>query len=172
MAENESNGAAVAAAENASGAQFAIQRLYVKDVSFESPAAPGVFTEQGQPQLQLNMNQSVSGLGDDNYEVVLALTLTCTLAEKTVYLAEVKQAGVFTARGFDERSLDFVLGSQCPHILYTYGRQVVSGLVSDGGFPPFYLQPINFEALYAEQLRRRVEQAQGTAQPAVDGGNA
>lgn len=157
MAEQAENGAA-AGADTSTGAQFAVQRLYVKDVSFESPNAPQVFTEQNQPKLQMNMSQNVTALGEDTFEVVLALTLTCAVEEKTVYLAEVKQAGVFLVNGFDDRSKDFVLGSQCPNILYPYARQVVSDLIQSGGFPPFYLQPLNFDALYNEQLRRRAEQ--------------
>lgn len=171
MAEQEAgNGGATS--ENQTGVQFAIQRLYLKDVSFESPGAPQIFTEQAQPQLQLNMSQNVNALGDDNYEVVLALTLTCNAGEKTVYLVEVKQAGVFLVRGLDDRGRDYVLGSQCPTILYPYARQAVSDLIQGGGFPPFHLQPLNFEALYQEQLRRRAGQQQAGAAPAADAGNA
>lgn len=167
MAEQAENGAG---ADATNSAQFAVQRLYVKDVSFESPNAPQVFAEQNQPQLQMNMSQNVSALGDDTFEVVLALTLTCAVGEKTIYLAEVKQAGVFLVGGFDDRSRDIVLGSQCPNILYPYARQIVSDLIQSGGFPPFYLQPLNFDALYTEQLRRRAEQQQAVAGP--EAGNA
>ena len=96
---------------------------------------------------------------------MLGVTLTCTLGDKTVYLAEVQQAGVFGLGGFDERTLDMMLGTYCPNMLFPYVRQAVSDLIVSGGFPPFYLQPINFEGLYAEGLRRRAEQAQGSVGP-------
>ena len=168
MAEEQtSNGAA--AAETTGGAQFAVQRIYIKDVSFESPNAPQVFAEQEQPKLQLNMAQTVNRVGEDNYEVVLTVTVTCTVGEKTVYLVEIKQAGVFLASGFDERNLDYVLATQCPAIIYPYARQTVSDLIQGGGFSPFYLQPLNFDALYQENLRRRAEQQAegGSAAPEV-----
>ena len=167
MAE-QNNGAA-----GADQAQFAIQKIYVKDVSFEVPNAPQVFNEPGQPQLELNLNQKVGRIADDVYEVVLGITLTCKLADKTVYLAEIQQAGIFALNGFDDRTLDMMLGTYCPNVLFPYARQAVSDLVSQGGFPPFYLQPINFEALYAEGLRRRAEQAQqGQVAAPSEGGNA
>jgi len=167
MAE-QNNGAA-----GADQAQFAIQKIYVKDVSFEVPNAPQVFNEPGQPQLELNLNQKVGRIADDVYEVVLGITLTCKLTDKTVYLAEIQQAGIFSLNGFDERTLDMMLGTYCPNVLFPYARQTISELVAQGGFPPFYLQPINFEALYAEGLRRRAEQqAQGAVAAPPEGGNA
>lgn len=147
-----------AAAPEASGPQFTVEKLYVKDVSFEAPNAPQVFNEQGQPQLQMNLNQRVQKLGDTAFEVVLGVTLTCTVAEKTAYLAEVQQAGVFGLTGFDEAATDAILGTHCPNVLYPYVRQTISDLIQSGGFPPFLMQPINFEALYAENLRQRAEQ--------------
>ncbi|KAA2284744.1 protein-export chaperone SecB [Arenimonas fontis] len=165
MAE-QNNGAA------AEQAQFIIQRIYVKDVSFEVPGAPQVFSEAGQPQLDLNLNQKVARVADGLFEVVLGVTLTCKVGEKTIYLAEVAQAGLFQLSGFDDRTLDMMLGTYCPNVLFPYARQQVGELVAAGGFPPFYLQPINFEALYAEGLRRRAAQAQqGDGVPA-EGGQA
>ncbi|MCX7032652.1 MAG: protein-export chaperone SecB [Arenimonas sp.] len=152
MAE-QNNGAA-----GADQAQFAIQKIYVKDASFEVPGAPQVFNEPGQPQLELNLNQKIGRVGEGVFEVVLGITLTCKLAEKTVYLAEIQQAGLFSLAGFDDRTLDMMLGTYCPNVLFPYARQFLGELVAQGGFPPFYLQPINFEALYAEGLRRRAEQ--------------
>ncbi len=162
----------VAGADDAAqAAQFTIEKLYLKDVSFEAPNAPQVFNEQGQPQLSMNLNQKVGRLSDGAFEVVLGVTLTCTLNDKTVYLAEVAQAGIFGLAGFDDRTLDMMLGTYCPNVLFPYVREAVSDLINKGGFPPFYLQPINFEALYAEGLRRRVEGAQGSIEVA-EGGNA
>jgi preprotein translocase subunit SecB len=144
----------------ATGPSFTVEKLYVKDVSFEAPGTPQVFNETGQPQLQMNLNQRVQKLSDTAFEVVLGVTLTCTLAEKTLYLAEVQQAGVFGLTGFDEMTLDVMLGTHCPNALYPYARQAIGDLIQAGGFPPFLLQPINFDSLYAESVRQRAEQGQ------------
>ncbi|MFY2763897.1 protein-export chaperone SecB [Arenimonas sp. MALMAid1274] len=162
----EQNNGAVGADQ----AQFAIQKIYVRDVSFEVPGAPQIFNEPGQPNLELNLNQKVARVGDGVFEVALGITLTCKLADKVVYLAEIEQAGLFQLAGFDDRTLDMMLGTYCPNVLFPYARQAIGDLVAQGGFPPFYLQPINFEALYAEGLRRRAEAAQGGALP--EAGNA
>jgi len=160
MAEDTTNGAAGATPEVSAGPAFSVEKIYVKDVSFEVPGAPAVFSEQAQPQLQLNLNQRVQRVGEQAFEVVLGLTLTCKANDKPMYLAEVQQAGVFQLRGFEAQALDAMLGIQCPNVLYPYARQLVSDLVQAGGFPPFYLQPINFDALYAEGLRQRSAQSQ------------
>ena len=159
MSEDIANGAATPADETAlQGASFSVEKIYTRDVSFESPNAPAVFNEQVQPELSMNLNQRVAQLNDSAFEVVLGVTLTCKAGDKTAYLAEVQQAGVFGLAGFDPAGLDAMLGAQCPAILYPYARSAISDLVSNGGFPPFYLQPINFEGLYAETLRQRQEQ--------------
>ena len=159
MSEQETPTGAGAAA---TGPSFTVEKLYVKDVSFEAPGTPQVFNEAGQPQLQMNLNQRVQRLNENAFEVVLGVTLTCTIAEKTAYLAEVQQAGVFGLAGFDDASLDAMLGTHCPNALYPYARQVISDLIQAGGFPPFLLQPLNFESLFAEGMRQRAEQ-QGLA---------
>lgn len=148
------------AAAEATGPAFTVEKIYVKDVSFEVPGAPAVFNEAAQPQLQMNLTQSVQRLGDAAYEVVLGVTLTCTANDKPMYLAEVKQAGVFGLAGFDDATLDGMLGTHCPQVLYPYARQLISDLIQAGGFPPFFLQPINFDAMYAEGLRQRGLQQQ------------
>jgi len=153
--------AANGAGENT--AQLSLQKVYIKDASFEVPGAPAIFQEQGKPQVQLNLSQQVGTLAENVYEVVLTVTVTCKLAEKTAYLAEVQQAGVFGMSGFDAGNRDAVLATYCPNVLFPYARQVVSDLIQNGGFPPFLLQPINFEALYAEQMRRR-----GDGQPQLN----
>ncbi|UHQ23588.1 protein-export chaperone SecB [Lysobacter sp. 5GHs7-4] len=170
MSEENVNGA-VAPVE-AAGPAFTVEKIYVKDVSFEVPGAPAVFNETTQPQLQMNLNQSVQRLNDAAFEVVLGITLTCTAADKPMYLVEVKQAGVFGLAGFDEATLDGMLGTHCPNVLYPYARQLVSDLIQSGGFPPFFLQPINFDALYAEGLRQRAAQQQGGLADAETAGNA
>ena len=145
------------------GPQLSLQKIYIKDASFEVPGAPHIFQEQGQPQIQLNLAQQVGTLADSVYEVVLTITVTCKVAEKTAYLAEVQQAGVFGLAGFDVPNRDAVLATYCPNVLFPYARQAVSDMIQNGGFPPFLLQPINFEALYAEQMRRRSEGQQPNA---------
>jgi preprotein translocase subunit SecB len=159
-------------APEATAPAFTVEKLYVKDVSFESPGSPQVFNEAGQPQLQMNLNQKVQRLSDSAFEVSLGVTLTCTIGEKTAYLAEVEQAGVFGLSGFDDQTLDVMLGTHCPNALYPYARQTISDLISAGGFPPFVLQPINFEALYAEGLRQRAAQQAGGLADAETVGNA
>jgi len=141
------------------GPQLSLQKIYIKDASFEVPGAPHIFQEQGQPQIQLNLAQQVGTLADSVYEVVLTITVTCKVAEKTAYLAEVQQAGVFGLAGFDSPNRDAVLATYCPNVLFPYARQAVSDMIQNGGFPPFLMQPINFEQLYAEQMRRRAEGA-------------
>ncbi len=169
MADPTANGAA----EPAAAAQLVLQKVYIKDASFEAPGAPQIFQQEGQPQLQLNLSQKVANIGDNVYEVTLGVTLTCTLADKTAYLAEVQQAGLFGIAGFEPRALDALLGSYCPNTLFPYARQAISELIQNGGFPPYFLQPINFDQLYAEQLRRRAEAAQdGEGADAPAAGNA
>ncbi|MEO8779367.1 MAG: protein-export chaperone SecB [Rhodanobacter sp.] len=147
--------------------QLVVQKIYVKDVSFEAPNAPQIFQEideTSQPQVQLNLGQKATDLGNDLYEVALSLTLTCTVGERTAYLAEVEQAGVFGIAGFNETDRAGIIGSYCPNLLFPYARQVISSMVLEGGFPPFLLQPINFDALFAEQQRRAMGGDQVPAQ--------
>lgn len=138
--------------------QLAIQRLYVKDLSFEVPGSPSIFLEKWDPQINVDLNSQAQKLSDDVYEVVLALTVTAKAGEKTGYLVEVQQAGIFSISGFSEAELGPILGSHCPSILFPYAREVVSDLVTRGTFPQLVLQPINFDALYAHH-RQQVEAA-------------
>ena len=170
MSDETSNGA-VAPAE-AAGPAFTVEKIYVKDVSFEVPGAPAIFTENVQPELQLNLNQRVQRLGENAFEVVLGVTLTCKAGDKTAYVAEVQQAGIFGLMGLEAQAVDVLLGTQCPNILFPYVRQLVSDLVQAGGFPPFFLQPINFEALYAESLRQRAAQGDAGLANSEPAGNA
>ena len=170
MPDETTNGA-VAPAE-AAGPAFTVEKIYVKDVSFEVPGAPAIFTENVQPELQLNLNQRVQRLGENAFEVVLGVTLTCKAGDKTAYVAEVQQAGIFGLMGLEAQAVDVLLGTQCPNILFPYVRQLVSDLVQAGGFPPFFLQPINFEALYAESLRQRAAQGDAGLANSEPAGNA
>ena len=170
MSDETTNGA-VAPAE-AAGPAFTVEKIYVKDVSFEVPGAPAIFTENVQPELQLNLNPRVQRLGENAFEVVLGVTLTCKAGDKTAYVAEVQQAGIFGLMGLEAQAVDVLLGTQCPNILFPYMRQLVSDLVQAGGFPPFFLQPINFEALYAESLRQRAAQGDAGLANSEPAGNA
>ena len=157
MAENSTapNGA------GAGEATLTIQKIYVKDSSFEVPGAPQIFQEQAQPQVQLNLSQKVANFSENLYEVALTVTVTCKVGDKTAYLAEVQQAGVFGLVGFNQTELQSVLATYCPHTLYPYARQAIGSMILDGGFPPFNLQPINFDQLYAQQMNR-VASGEGT----------
>ncbi len=168
MSDETLNGAAPAAeAQLPQGPSFTVEKLYMKDLSFEAPNAPQVFNEQGQPDLQMKLSQKVNRLADAAFEVSLGITVTCTLNGKTAYLAEVEQSGVFGLAGFDDQVLDAMLGTQCPNILYPYATAAIGQLITSGGFPPFPMQPINFDALYGENLRQRAEQM---AQEQANGG--
>ena len=169
MSDETTNGAAAPASQQdaAAGPAFTVEKVYVKDVSFEAPGAPAIFNEQGQPDLQLNLNQRVQRLNETVFEVVLGVTLTCKVGDKTAYVAEVQQAGVFALIGLEPQAIDVLLGTQCPNILFPYVRQIVGDLIQAGGFPPFLLQPINFDSLYAETLRQRQQQAEDGATDAA-----
>ena len=135
--------------------EFVIQRIYTKDVSFESPNAPLVFTQEWNPETSLNMNTSVTPLEEDYYEVELMITITVKSNGATAFLAEVKQAGVFLIRNYAQDHLGHLLASYCPSSLFPYAREAIAGLISRGGFPEMHLSPINFDALYAQRLQEQ-----------------
>ena len=147
--------------QKAPNQEFAIHRVYVKDVSFESPNSPKVFTQEWRPETNVQINTQAQQLEPNIYEVELTLTVTAKMAEQTVYLVELKQAGIFQLSGFEQEHLGHLLGSYCPNILFPYARATISGLITGGGFPDMALAPINFDALYAQQLK---EQAEGKSQ--------
>jgi preprotein translocase subunit SecB len=142
--------------------QFAIQKIYVKDISFEAPGAPFVFQEKWAPQIDLQLGSATEQLSEHVYQAVLSLTVTAKLGDKTAFLVEVQQAGIFSLQGFGE-DLGAMLGSYCPNILFPYARETVSDLVTRGGFPQLLLAPVNFDALYAQHLRQQQEQQAGAA---------
>jgi preprotein translocase subunit SecB len=154
----------------AAARQFGLIRLYVKDVSFEAPNTPEVFEVQvTSPDIKLNLRTSQRPLGDDHYEVVLHVSSHATTGDKSVFLVEVEQAGVFQVSGYNPDETRAILGVACPNRLLPYAREVISSLTQRGGFPPLYLQPIDFATLYAQQLQQ--QQAQG-GQPMPPAGNA
>lgn len=140
--------------------QFAIQKIYLKDVSFESPNSPQAFTSgDWQPQINVQLNSSNQLISEDTYEVVLDVTVTAKKEENTAFLVEIKQAGIFTIAGFPQEQLGGMLGAYCPETLFAFAREAVSELITKGGFPQLLLAPVNFNALYTQQV-----QQQGAAQ--------
>lgn len=139
--------------------EFALQRIYIKDLSFETPNSPTIFTEEWQPESNLNINSNVNKLADDTYEVVLTITVTTKVGEKTAFLVEIQQAGIFAVKGFSDAELGHMMGAYCPNVLFPYAREVVSDLVSKGSFPQMLLTPVNFDALYAQHLHEQQKKA-------------
>ncbi|HHI77421.1 MAG TPA: protein-export chaperone SecB [Gammaproteobacteria bacterium] len=131
--------------------QFAIQRIYTKDISFESPNAPRVFVENWTPEINVGLKTQVTTVGEDTYEAVLTVTVEAKHEEHTIYLVEVQQAGIFLARNIPQEQLQPLLGIGAPNALLPYAREAISDLTTRGTFPPFVLQPVNFEAMYAQQ---------------------
>ncbi|SFM78188.1 protein-export chaperone SecB [Marinobacter zhejiangensis] len=160
MADNQQ---AAAGTENANQPQFALQRIYVKDLSFESPNAPVVFQEQWKPQVSLDLNTAHTKISDNQYEVVLSLTVTTKVGDKVAYLVEIQQAGVFMVQGFEGPQLGQMLGAYCPTILFPYAREAIDGVVGKGSFPALMLAPVNFDAIYAQALKRKQDEAQAEA---------
>ena len=144
--------------------QFIIQRIYIKDVSFEAPNSPGMFTQEWNPDTNLDLNTHVNPLSSDNYEVELAITITVKSSDKTAFLVEVTQAGVFFITGYAQEQINHLLAAYCPNILFPYAREVIASLVSKGSFPELHLSPINFDALYARRLQEEQAKEQGAAE--------
>ncbi len=138
--------------------EFALQRVYLKDVSFETPKTPAVFQQEWKPDTKVNLNTEVQTLGEGVYEVCLTVTVTTTLGEETAYLAEAKQAGIFTISGFNDQERGPLLGAYCPSQLFPYVREVLSDLIMKGSFPQMVLQPVNFDALYAQHQQQLAKQ--------------
>ena len=151
--QSTDNKAAPEAAEAQQNAQagFAIEKLYVKDASIEVPAAPQIFTNRTAPQINVELGNSATRLEDGVFEVAIKVTVTAKIEDATAFLVEVTQAGVFAIRGIADENLEVVLAITCPNILFPYAREAVSDMVTRAGFMPVLLNPINFEALYAQQ---------------------
>jgi preprotein translocase subunit SecB len=141
----------------ANNPEFAIQRLYVKDLSFEAPSSPEIYQMEWKPEVNLDLNINSKDLSNDMHEVAIKIMVTVKLPQKTAFIAEVEQAGIFTIKNFPADQLKAMLGSFCPNILFPYAREAVSDLVVRGGFPPLYLTPINFDALYQQQLEEEAK---------------
>ena len=138
---------------------FAAQRIYLKDASYEAPHAPGIFLEEWKPEVNVQMDNAVTQLDENGvYDVQLKVTVTATVGEKTAYVAEVVQGGVFLARGFEEKDRQRLTGSVCPDMLYPYAREALANLMTKGSFPAFLLSPVNFDFIYQKRLQEQ-EQA-------------
>ncbi|AHK80491.1 preprotein translocase subunit SecB [Ectothiorhodospira haloalkaliphila] len=166
MSENQSpNAGADGAAQGQPQQEFGLQKIYTKDISFEAPGTPGVFTREWKPETNVQLNSQARALDEKGvHEVELTLTVTTKSQGETAYLVEVKQAGVFMVRGIPDEQKGPLLSSYCPNILFPFAREVISDLVTRGGFPQLLLAPVNFDALYAQKMR-------GQQQAAAAGGN-
>lgn len=175
MADENSNSSAgngtttAGAGDEAPKQQFAIQKVYLKDASLETPATPDIFREGGKPEARVELNSRRHALSEENHEVVLTVTVTAKVGERTAYLCEVQQAGIFVLLGFADAAADQLLGSYCPNVLFPYAREAVSDLTGKAGFPPMLLSPVNFDALYARQ-RARQQQAAENPESASEAG--
>jgi preprotein translocase subunit SecB len=136
---------------------FSIQRVYVKDLSYEAPNAPQIFRENWNPKVEIDLQTKSVLLEEGIYEVVLSVTSTVKINDKMAFLAEVHQAGIFTIRNFPDEQLQHVLGSFCPSIIFPFARESITDLVTRGGFPQLYLAPVNFDAIYQQKLARETE---------------
>jgi preprotein translocase subunit SecB len=163
MSDQQANGAA----SEQQGPQFAIQRIYTKDISFEAPNAPEIFKKEWKPEVKLDLDTRSNKLEDGVYEVILSLTVTTKVGEETAFLCEVQQAGIFSAKDDDsvpEGQLAHLLGSFCPNILFPYARETIASLVNRATFPQLNLAPVNFDALFAQYVQQRQAQEQEGAQ--------
>ena len=137
---------------------FAIEKIYVKDLSLEIPNAPGIFLERENPAIDLQMHCEANPIGDDVYQASITVTVTAKLKEKVMFLVEACQAGIFRIKNVPGDEIKAVLGIGCPNILFPYLRETVSDVVTRAGFPPVMLNPVNFEALYHQQQQAQEQQ--------------
>ena len=146
--------------------RLSVVKIYVKDFSFESPQSPNIFNAQEwSPNTNLNLRSSHSPVSETFHEVVLTITVEAKEKEsdKTIFLVELQQAGVFDITGYEKEELGVLIGSFCPGTLYPYAREAIAGIIQKGGFPEFVLQPINFEALYRQSLQQQQAEAEAAA---------
>lgn len=154
MSQNETEDTSAANTNQSDEKQFGIQKIYIRDVSFETPNSPAIFNNTWEPQVNLELSTTGQQLGDGVHEVVLAITVTTKVKDQTAYLVEVQQAGIFNFVNFPQEEMGHALGSFCPNILFPYAREAISDLVTKGGFPQLVLAPVNFDALYSQHLQQ------------------
>lgn len=157
MAEEQENQQAATDGDAQQG-QFGIQKIYVKDLSFETPNSPMVFQEEWAPSVNMDIANSASKIAEDLFEAVLSITITVTSAEKTMYLVEAQQAGIFHIAGLSDEVANKMLATACPNILFPFAREMIADLVTRGGFPQLLLAPVNFEALFMQKMQQDAEQ--------------
>lgn len=148
--------------------QFVMQRIYSKDLSFESPTTPGIFKKQWQPKVNVDLNTKSEKVDDQgNFEVVLTITITAKVEEETAFLVEVQQAGIFFIAGFEGEDLRRILGTAAPNILFPYARESIDSICVKGGFPAVMLAPVNFDAIYQQALAQQSQAGAEGAEPAT-----
>ncbi|MDD1966360.1 protein-export chaperone SecB [Pseudomonas sp. NPDC090203] len=162
MTDETNNGAT----SNEEAPQFSLQRIYVRDLSFEAPKSPAIFRQEWTPSVSLDLNTRQKQLEGDFFEVVLTLSVEVKNGEEIAFIAEVQQAGIFLIKGLDAASMSHTLGAFCPNILFPYARETIDSLVVRGSFPALMLAPVNFDALYAQELQR-MQEAGETPAPTV-----
>ena len=149
--------------EQANTKQLAISKIYVKDFSFESPQSPAIFKGgEWKPETNLNLRSAHNAIEGNAHEVVLTITVDAKSDDKTVFLVELQQAGIFEIAGYEGDEFGAIVGSFCPNILFPYARETIASIIQKGGFPEFVLQPINFDALYMQAKQQAAEQGAGT----------
>ena len=144
---------------SSSGRQLLLQKIFIKDASFEAPKSPQVFTQKWQPQIDVQLATGVQALGPDQYQIMLSVTVTAKLEQDVAFLAEVHQGGIFQLRGYAEAERQKVLGTECVRTLFPFVREAVAELIQRGGFPQLLLQPVDFDALYADHVARPAKSA-------------
>lgn len=149
------------------GGEFSIKKIYCKDISFETPNSPAIFRAEWNPNAEMQLRTEAKEVAAGEYEVVLMVTVTLSVNGRTAFLAEVNQAGIFGISGLGSDDMERTLGSYCPSILFPYSREVVSDLVIRGGFPPFILAPVNFEALYKKHLAEHGAEQLAATKPQI-----
>lgn len=159
MTEQASNGAA----QGEQAAQFSLQRIYVRDLSFEAPKSPEIFRQEWAPNVSMDLNTRQKALEGDFFEVVLTVSVTVKTGEEVAFIAEVQQAGIFLIKGLDAAAMSHTLGAFCPNILFPYAREALDNLVTRGSFPALMLSPVNFDALYAQELQRMQQAGEATS---------
>lgn len=165
--ENQTNEAAAQAEQQ--NAQFAIQRIYTKDISFETPNSPNIFKKEWKPEVKLDLDTRTTELEPNLFEVVLSVTVTASVGEETGFLCEVQQAGIFMVGEMPEANKAHTLGSFCPNTLFPYARETISNLVNRGTFPPLNLAPVNFDAIFGAYMQKRAaEQKEKGEAPKLD----
>ena len=168
MAEEEVTNNEAAAGAETPQQQFVLQRVFLKDLSFESPVAPAVFKQEWKPRMGVDLRTTSNKIDDDNFEIVLTITVTAKIDEETVFLIEVQQGGIFLVQGIEGEDLRRVLAVLCPNMLFPYARETIDSVVTRGTFPALMLAQVNFEGLYAQALQQARQQAEAEGAGAIN----